>query len=83
LGLITAAVPEAQLDEEVDAAVADLLLGGPGALAATKRLLARVPEMTSEEAFAWTEALSAELFRTEEAADGMAAFLEKRPPPWA
>ena len=83
LGLITAAVPEERLDEEVDAAVADLLLGGPAALAATKQLIARVPELTTEEAFAWTARLSAELFGTDEAAAGMAAFLEKRPPPWA
>lgn len=83
LGLITAAVPEDRLDDEVDAAVADLLLGGPAALAATKQLIARVPELTTEEAFAWTSQLSAELFGTDEAAAGMAAFLEKRPPPWA
>jgi methylglutaconyl-CoA hydratase len=83
LGLINAAVPEDQLDAEVDAAVADLLLGGPGALAATKRLLTRVPEMTTDDAFAWTERLSGDLFRTDEAKEGMAAFLERRPPPWA
>jgi methylglutaconyl-CoA hydratase len=83
LGLITAAVPEDRLDEEVAEAVADLLLGGPGALAATKQLLARVPEMTMDEAFAWTAQLSGELFRSDEGAAGMAAFLEKRPPPWA
>jgi methylglutaconyl-CoA hydratase len=83
LGLITAAVPEGRLDEEVDAAVADLLLGGPGALAATKQLIAHVPELTTDEAFAWTARLSAELFGTDEAAAGMAAFLERRPAPWA
>jgi methylglutaconyl-CoA hydratase len=83
LGLITAAVPMERLDQEVDAAVADLLLGGPAALAATKQLIARVPELTTDEAFAWTSQLSAELFGAEEAAAGMAAFLEKRPPPWA
>lgn len=83
LGLITAAVQAGHLDAAVDEAVADLLLAGPGALAATKQLLARVPEMTTEAAFAWTEQLSAELFTTDEAKEGMAAFLEKRPPPWA
>jgi methylglutaconyl-CoA hydratase len=82
MGLITAAVPADRLDETVDAAVADLLAAGPAALAATKQLIARVPELTTDEAFAWTEELSAELFRTEEAREGMAAFLEKRPPPW-
>jgi methylglutaconyl-CoA hydratase len=83
LGLITAAVPEKRLDEEVDAAVADLLLGGPAALAVTKQLLARVPEMTTEDAFAWTEQVSRDLFTSDEAEEGIAAFIEKRLPPWA
>lgn len=83
LGLITAAVPEDRLDQEVDAAVADLLLAGPHALAATKQLLARVPEMSTDEAFAWTEQLSRDLFTADEARAGIAAFIEKRPPPWA
>ena len=36
-----------------------------------------------EEAFAWTAELSAELFRSDEAQEGMRAFLEKRSPDWA
>ena len=60
-----------------------LLLGGPKALAATKDLLRRVPTMTRDEAFAWTAQLSAELFGSAEAAEGMTAFVERRPPSWA
>ena len=41
-----------------------------------------MPDLTAAEAFAWTQELSAELFRTEEAAEGVAAFLEKRPAEW-
>jgi enoyl-CoA hydratase/carnithine racemase len=52
-------------------------------LAATKQLLTTVPQMGVDEAFAWTAQLSAELFRGDEAAEGMAAFREKRPPRWA
>jgi methylglutaconyl-CoA hydratase len=83
LGLVNAAVPPDRLDTEVDAIVDDLLLGGPQALAATKQLLTTVPQMGVDEAFAWTAQLSAELFRGDEAAEGMAAFREKRPPRWA
>ena len=83
LGLITQAVPAAELDAAVDAVVADLLLAGPGAIAASKRLLAEVPGMAVDDAFAWTQRLSAELFTSEEAKEGMAAYLEKRPPSWA
>lgn len=82
LGLINAAVPADRLDAEVDAVVDDLLAGGPEALAASKRLLAEVPGMPVDEAFAWTGALSAELFAGDEAAEGMRAYLEKRPPAW-
>ncbi len=83
MGLINAAVPADRLDAEVDAIVADLLLGGPGALAASKRLLAEVPAMAVDDAFAWTQQLSADLFRSDEARAGMGAYLEKRRPPWA
>ncbi len=82
IGLINAAVPTDRLDHEVAAAVDDLLAGGPGALAASKRLLAEVPGMPVDEAFAWTGALSAELFAGDEAEAGMRAYLEKRPAPW-
>lgn len=82
MGLINAAVPADQLDAEVDAVVADLLLGGPNAIAACKRLLDEVPGTPVDEAFAWTQRFSAELFRSDEAREGMGAYLEKRTPPW-
>jgi methylglutaconyl-CoA hydratase len=82
MGLINAAVPADRLDDEVAGAVDDLLAGGPGALAASKRLLARVPGMPVDEAFSWTGGLSAELFASDEARAGMRAYLEKRPAPW-
>jgi len=83
MGLVNRAVPADELDDVVDGFVADLLAGGPDALAATKQLLVRVPGMPIEEAFAWTAELSAELFRSDEAQEGMRAFLEKRSPDWA
>jgi methylglutaconyl-CoA hydratase len=83
LGLINAAVPRERLDEEVDAVLDDLLLAAPGGLAASKRLLAEVPDLTTDDALAWTSQLSAELFTTDEAREGMTAFLEKRPPSFA
>jgi methylglutaconyl-CoA hydratase len=82
IGLVNAAVPADRLDEEVDAVVTDLLAGGPGAIAAAKRLLAEVPGTPVDEAFRWTGELSAQLFATEEAREGMRAFLEKRPAAW-
>ena len=82
MGLINAAVPAERLDAEVDAIVTDLLAGGPNAIAASKRLIAEVPSMPVEDAFAWTQQVSADLFRSPEAAEGMGAFLAKRPASW-
>jgi methylglutaconyl-CoA hydratase len=82
MGLINAAVPAERLDEEIDAVVGDLLAGSPSAIAAAKSLLERVPALPVDEAFAETSELSARLFRTDDAREGMTAFLEKRPAAW-
>ena len=82
LGLINAAVPVEKLDDEVEAVVTDLLSGGPSALAAAKQLVDRVPEMSFDDALAWAGRLSAELFASDEASEGMDAFLNKRTPRW-
>jgi methylglutaconyl-CoA hydratase len=83
VGLITRAVPAADLDAEVAAMVARLLAGGPSALAAAKRLVYTIPGMDREAAFTRTTEVSQALFASAEAAEGMAAFREKRLPSWA
>ncbi|MBW2235386.1 MAG: enoyl-CoA hydratase/isomerase family protein [Deltaproteobacteria bacterium] len=83
LGLINRAVPREELDAAVDEVLADLRKGGPNALREAKRLVYEVPAMEQKEAFQWTARLSAELFRGEEAAAGMKAFLTRSKPPWA
>ena len=83
-GLLTRVVPdEAALDEAVAAWVHQIRLGGPEALRGTKEVLRRVPTMERGEAFAWTEQVSAAAFSSAEAAEGMAAFVQRRPPTWA
>ncbi len=82
MGLINAAVPADRLGAEVDAVVTDLLAASPAAIAASKELLDRVPHLPIDEAFDWTSQLSARLFTSEEAREGMTAFLEKRPASW-
>lgn len=83
LGLINRAVPADQLDAAVEEVLSDLLRGGPRALGFAKRLVYEVPRMRPEDAFRFTSQLSGELFRSEEAAEGMAAFLGRRAPSWA
>ena len=83
LGLINRAVPAGELDAAVDEVVGDLLLGGPTALGLAKQLVYEVPGLPVDEAFRVTARQSAELFGSDEARQGMAAYLEKRRPPWA
>ncbi|MFF9135187.1 enoyl-CoA hydratase family protein [Streptomyces sp. NPDC014806] len=80
LGLLTTTA------DDVDEALAPVLDGlrrsSPKALAETKRLLtARVLETFDRDAAGLT-ALSARLFSSAEAREGMTAFLEKRDPAW-
>jgi len=82
IGLINKAVPRDGLDAAVGEMVSDLVAGGPKALAAAKELVYKVPSMDRDDAFAWTEKLSADLFRSEEAAEGIKAFREKSKPRW-
>lgn len=82
MGLITSAVPAERLDVEIDAVIADLLAASPAAIAAAKELLDRVPTMTVDDAFDYTARRSAEMFASADAAEGMRAYLDKRPAAW-
>ncbi|MGP3930169.1 enoyl-CoA hydratase-related protein [Nonomuraea sp. KM88] len=83
IGLISKAVPEEELDAAV-AHYADLLIkGAPEALALTKQLVRQVPAMSFPEGLRQMTTLSAERFTSEEGQEGIAAYMEKRPPTWA
>jgi methylglutaconyl-CoA hydratase len=75
IGLVNAVADD--VDAAVAAYVEQLRLGAPRALAETKRLV-RAPLD-----FSAMERLSLELFGSADAAEGIAAFREKRPPRWA
>ncbi len=83
LGLVNRAVPADEIDAAVEEVLADLRKGGPNALGFCKRLVYEVPAMGQKEAFEWTTQLSGELFKSEEAAEGLKAFLQKRKAAWA
>jgi len=62
--------------------VQQLLSSGPAAVASAKQLIREVAPLQLEDAVPVTAQWIAELRATEEAAEGMSAFLEKRPPRW-
>ncbi|MYH14640.1 MAG: enoyl-CoA hydratase [Gammaproteobacteria bacterium] len=82
MGLAHRAVPRAQLAEAVQEEVEMINLGGPIAVTECKKLVRRVPELSVEEGFEVTSEWSGRMFRSAEAAEGMAAFREKRKPSW-
>lgn len=82
-GLISSAVPPDALDEAVAGVTAELLKASPQGLAETKRLLSR-PMLAAIDADGDEICShSASLFASEEAAEGMRAFAERRAPRWA
>lgn len=82
MGLVNYSVPPESLDAKVDEVVGKVVRGGPNALAATKQLIARVPQMSRDEAFDWTAPLSLSLFKSDEAKEGIGAFRERRDAAW-
>ncbi len=82
MGLINEVVAAEDLDREVTSIINDLLAGEPKAIAAAKQLTVVVPSMPVDDAFAWTTGVSTGLFSSDEAKEGMTAFLEKRPAAW-
>ena len=82
-GLLTAVVDgEPALNAWVTARTDALRQAAPGAVRATKVLLRGLPGRGWAESLAEAAGTSAALFAGDEAAEGMAAFLEKRRPAW-
>lgn len=80
LGLIT------EVHEDIDAAIADevdaLLRCGPEAVASTKRLIEWVDTHDADDNAWYTARDLADAWDRQEGREGIASFLEKRPPSW-
>jgi methylglutaconyl-CoA hydratase len=83
LGLATRAVAPEELDAAVGFEVAPYLCAAPGAVGACKALLFRLARPIDAAAIAMTAEALADQWETEEAAEGIAAFFDRRPAPWA
>ena len=84
LGLVHRMVPDDGLDSAVDAVVNELLAGGPLAQREIKQLYAQLHAgPVSAETRELTAQTISRVRGTDEAREGFAAFLGKRPPGWA
>lgn len=82
LGLAHRAVPKAELADAVQAEVDLIKLGGPIAVGECKKLVQKMPTLSREDGFKLASEWSLRMFRSAEAAEGMATFREKRKPNW-
>lgn len=82
MGLVTAAVPPAELDAAVEAEIRSILRCAPGAVAATKKLVEYVLSHDDATNRVYTADRLADAWETEEGLEGIRSFLEKRAPAW-
>jgi 2-(1,2-epoxy-1,2-dihydrophenyl)acetyl-CoA isomerase len=80
IGLVNRVVPADQLHDEAHALAAKLASAAPLALALAKRGLNRALESSLEEALEYEAQLQAIAGRSADHREGVAAFVEKRPP---
>jgi methylglutaconyl-CoA hydratase len=82
-GLVHSVVSDSSLPAALDDALAGLRRCEPEALRVTRDLIRRVPQMDVPAGFEYTQEVSERFFGSAAAAEGIAAFKEKRPPRWA
>ncbi|MGI9322120.1 MAG: enoyl-CoA hydratase/isomerase family protein [Pseudomonadales bacterium] len=82
MGFAHRAVPGDELDAAVQEEIDMINQGGPNAVQECKQLVRQVSQLSTEEGFAATSDWSRRLFQSDEGAEGMAAFREKRKPSW-
>ena len=83
LGLAAKAVPAEALDAAVEAEVAPYLACAPGAVAEAKALVRRLAAPIDDAVIDATVASLVARWESPEAAEGIDAFFEKRPPGWS
>lgn len=83
VGLVHATVPAAELESAVGRILAELASAGPAAIAAVKKLLATIRDATFDETYALTSRAIAHQRVTDEAQEGLRAFLDRRKPVWS
>ncbi len=82
IGLVQRVVPAEQVLAEAERLARTILLGGPESVRQTKRLLNLHANVEADERVEGFIASHLQARRSDEAREGAAAFLEKRPPKW-
>ena len=82
LGLVYAVVASASLDTRVETLLTGILTGSSAALQITKRHVQKCGMGNLDELLQMSIRVSAEARETDDAREGLAAFLEKRKPGW-
>ena len=81
-GMINRVVPRAELDRAVEELVRELASKSPLILSLGKRSFYRAQDMTFEDALAYLQAMLTVNLESEDVAEGVSAFLQKRAPEW-
>ncbi len=82
IGLLSRIVPESDLDDAVREEAEPFLSAAPGALATAKSLVRSLGPVIDKTLVERTIDVLVETWDGREAADGVAAFFKKEPPPW-
>jgi enoyl-CoA hydratase/carnithine racemase len=82
LGAVSRVVPSDRLDEEIDAVVGQLAAKSPATIRLGRDAFYAVDDLDFDEALDHLHAALTSVASTEDAAEGVRAFLEKRPPEW-
>lgn len=82
LGLVHSVVDTADLQAEVDTVLNDILACAPGALAATKALMAQARLRDPQDLVQPAAAIFSRAAQGSEGLEGIAAFMQKRKPNW-
>lgn len=83
IGLVHAVADSAGLQEQLDQVLADILACAPGAVAATKALMARARLAPPQDLVLDAAAIFSRAAQGPEGVEGMTAFIQKRKPDWA
>jgi len=82
IGFVQRVVPADRLDAEVAALAAELAAGSPVAMRWGRESFYRVLDMDDDAALDYLQGMLTVTSATDDAAEGIAAFAEKRPPRW-